>query len=175
MSPDLTWTAEMTIAQKMVRYKAWANGITLDHLATLPEEEARKPRDTYFGSILQTLQHNVVVDEIFKAHVDGTAHGHASRKPEMPNSVQDVRTATEAMDAAWIAMIDAMPAEQLHRPIAFTFINGSAGIMSPCEMVLHLVNHSTYHRGFVDEILGQMKAEAPASDFPIYMRDMART
>ncbi|WP_374758664.1 DinB family protein [Roseobacter sp. OBYS 0001] len=40
-------------------------------------------------------------------------------------------------------------------------------------MVVHVVNHTSYHRGVVDEILGQMGIDSPASDFPVYLRELS--
>ena len=36
---------------------------------------------------------------------------------------------------------------------SFTFVNGNKGTMKRGEMILHLVTHGSYHRGWVAESL----------------------
>jgi len=39
------------------------------------------------------------------------------------------------------------------------------------EILRHVVNHSTYHRGFVGDMLYQVPASSPANDLPVFLRD----
>jgi uncharacterized damage-inducible protein DinB len=161
----------MNLAAKLTRYKAWANKRTITYLLGLPEGEVERPRSTHFGSILHTLQHSYIVDDIFRAHLLAKPHGYSRRwrdtSPPLPDFWKDV----QAMDAWWVQTADQWDEETLNKPIAFKFLDGKDGRMSPIEMVMHVVNHTSYHRGFVDEILGQMGMDSPASDFPVFLRE----
>ena len=42
------------------------------------------------------------------------------------------------------------------------------------EIVLHLVNHSTYHRGYVGDMLKQVPYYRPANDLTMLVRDQWR-
>jgi uncharacterized damage-inducible protein DinB len=169
-----SYSDDMNPVQRLVRYKAWANERSYKFMLTLPEDEAAKPRETFFGSILLTLQHSYVVDDIFKAHLLGRAHGHTDRRggaapplPELWNKVRD-------MDLWWIEHFDRLGEKALQEEIAFEFIGGGMGRMTRAEIVMHVVNHTSYHRGFVDEMLGRIPASSPACDFPVYLQEMPR-
>jgi uncharacterized damage-inducible protein DinB len=68
-------------ATSLVRYKIWADRLTLAAVAALPPGEAGRERPTLFKSIIGTLNHSYVVDLIWQAHLEGrvrTASAHAT-------------------------------------------------------------------------------------------------
>jgi uncharacterized damage-inducible protein DinB len=44
--------------------------------------------------------------------------------------------------------------------------------MTRGEMLLHVVNHTTYHRGFVADLFFQIPARPPTTDLPVFLRDV---
>ena len=40
------------------------------------------------------------------------------------------------------------------------------------EMLLHVVNHKTYHRGYVAQMLYQASVRPPTMDLPVFLRDV---
>jgi len=169
---ELHWSSEMHLGQRLTRYKAWANERLLRHLATLPEAETTKPRQTYFGSILHTLQHNYIVDDIFRAHLEDREHGYTARRKEAVPVLDEFRNQVLLLDRWWIAQADKMGVAELHEDVSFEFIGGGPGRMAKLEIIIHLTNHTSYHRGFVDEILGQLGADGPPCDLSVYLREM---
>ena len=63
----------------LMRYNAWANARLFEAVAALPAGEASAPRKTIFGTMVQTLNHDYVVDQIWQAHLEGRAHGFSAR------------------------------------------------------------------------------------------------
>lgn len=74
----------------LTRYKAWANGITFAAVMALPEGEALRPRPTRFGNIVHTLNHVYVIEDIFRAHLEGRPHGYTSRNTEHTPDLPDL-------------------------------------------------------------------------------------
>jgi uncharacterized damage-inducible protein DinB len=70
-----------------MNYKIWADHITYDHVLKLPQSEVTKVRKTNFKTIAHTLNHIYVVEDIFKAHLNGEKHGYDTRntKETPPN------------------------------------------------------------------------------------------
>lgn len=157
----------------MTRYRAWADGMTFDALAKLPPEEVSKPRDTLFKSMIHTMNHNLVIDQIFKGHLTGTDHGHAKRNTPAPPPLADLTAAQAAMNDWFTAYADGLDERTAAERVRFDFVDGGEGEMSRGDMVLHVVNHATYHRGFVAEMMYQVPAVPPATDLPVYLRDAA--
>ena len=61
---------------------------------------------------------------------------------------------------------------ELAEEIAFEFVGGGAGRMTRADILFHIVNHATYHRGFVGDMLYQAGITPRATDLPVYIRDV---
>lgn len=164
--PSATRTVRM-----LVRYSAWANRRLFDALAALPEGAARAPRPTGFGTMVNTLNHAHVVDLIWKAHLEGKAHGFTRRITDTEPVLPVLREAQAEVDRWYVDHADALTAEQHDEVLHFRFVDGGAGAMSRGDMLLHVVNHKTYHRGYVADMLYQAGARPPVMDLPVFLRD----
>ena len=155
----------------LTKYKAWADDITFSAVSSLPKGEATKLRKTRFGNMVHTLNHVYVIDDIFKAHLLGEAHSYTARNTENTPSLADLWTLQKEMDKWYIDYADSISEEKLSEIVNFKFVGGGEGSMSRTDMVLHVVNHSTYHRGFVGDMIYQVPAISPANDLPVFLRD----
>ncbi len=159
----------------LVRYKAWANKITYATVAALPDGEALRSRPTRFGNIVHTLNHIFVVEDIFRAHLEGRQHGYTSRNTSQPPPLEVLREKVEAMDNWCIEYAKSLAQHDLNELVEFEFVGGGHGTMTRAEILAHLVNHATYHRGFVGDMLYQASVTPPATDLSVYLRDVVRT
>ncbi len=158
--------------QMLTRYKAWANRTLHEHVAELSVEELTQERPTTFKNILHTLNHIYVVEDIFRAHLEGRAHGYGARNTESPPPLETLWQAAKSMDQWYIDLADRLTDEELSEVIEFEFVGGGAGAMSRLEILHHIVNHATYHRGFVGDMLNQVPLPPPATDLPVFLRDV---
>jgi uncharacterized damage-inducible protein DinB len=157
-----------SVVVALVDYKRWADELTSEAVGKLPEGEARKERATLFGSIIGTLNHSYVVDLIWRAHLEGREHGFSSRRVIVHEDVGALRKAQAACNdwlKEWcLGQSDA----SLNEVVGFRFISGEIGRMSRGAIVMHIVNHATYHRGYVDDLFYQIPAEPPTTDLCVY-------
>lgn len=158
--------------QMLTRYKAWANTTTFETVSALPEEEITKKRQTHFNSIIHTLNHVYVVDDIFQAHLEGRKHGYSARNTESSPPINALWQATQDMDCWYIELADRLSDKELAETITFEFVGGGEGAMSRMDILLHVVNHGTYHRGVVTDLMYQVPARLPANDLPVFLRDV---
>ncbi|MBD8898206.1 DinB family protein [Rhodanobacter sp. DHG33] len=157
---------------KMLRYRAWADRLTYEAVAGLPEGAATVSRATIFGNMLRTLSHTWVVDDIFRAHLQGQPHGYTSRNTPEPLPFDELWRRQQAMNAWYTEYTHGLTPEQAAEAVTFEFVGGGAGRMSREEIVLHVVNHATYHRGFVADMFYQVPAKPPTTDLPVFLRDV---
>jgi uncharacterized damage-inducible protein DinB len=156
----------------LTRYNAWANKLLFEAVARLPDGEATKPRRTLFKNIVHTLNHNFVIDLIFQAHLEGREHGFTARNtPEHP-PLDELWRSQQALDTWYIAWSDRMTDSSLGQQVTFTFVGGGQGRMTRAEILLHVVNHTSYHRGFVADMFYQIPAHPPTMDLPVFLRDV---
>lgn len=158
-------------ARMLARYSAWANRLIFDAVAGLPAGEATKPRRSLFKNMVHMLNHNYVIDRIFQAHLEGREHGYTARNTPDHPPLEELRRAQQEIDAWYIGKYDAMRDAELNGVVRFTFVGGGEGAMTRGEMLLHVVNHTSYHRGFVAEMFYQVPARPPTTDLPVFLRD----
>jgi uncharacterized damage-inducible protein DinB len=159
-------------ARTLTRYNAWANKLIFDAVARLPEGEATKPRQTLFRNCVHTLNHNYVIDRIFQGHLEGREHGYSARNTSDHPPLDELWHAQKDVDDWYIAWSDRMTDARLDEQVQFTFIGGGNGVMTRSEILLHLVNHTTYHRGFVADLFYQVPARPPTTDLTVFLRDV---
>lgn len=162
-------TANQQLVRMMTHYMAWANSLMLESAARLPEAELIKPRQALFGNIAHTFNHILVIEKIFQAHLEGRSHPYTARNTEAAPPFAEVRRELESMDRYYVSLAATLSAEALSEDIEFTFVGG--GRMTRMEILLHMVNHATYHRGFVSDMMYQIPHQAGANDLPVFLRD----
>jgi uncharacterized damage-inducible protein DinB len=155
----------------LARYNAWANRVMFDAVAALPEGEATKSRTSLFRNMVHTLNHNYVIGLIWQAHLQQREHGFTARNTPDHPPLDELRRSQELLDAWYISQSDTLTEAALAERLSFTLIGGSKGEMSRAEMLLHIVTHCSYHRGFVADLFFQVPARPPTMDLPVYLRE----
>jgi uncharacterized damage-inducible protein DinB len=159
-------------ARMLARYNQWANRLIFDAVAALPAGEAEKPRSTLFRNMVHTLNHNYVIDRIFQAHLEGRSHGYTARNtPEHP-PLGELWRSQQDVDAWYVKWADEIAEPALDETVRFEFVGGGNGAMTRGQMLLHVVNHTSYHRGFVADLFYQVPARPPVTDLTVYLRDV---
>ena len=157
-------------ARMLARYNAWANKLTFDAVAALPQGEAAKERKSLFKNMVHTLNHNYVIDRIWQAHLEGREHGYGARNTPDHPPLDELWRAQQEIDAWYVAWTDAQTDASLAERLTVTLIGGNRTAMTRGEMLLHVVNHTSYHRGFVGDLFYQVPARPPTTDLPVYLK-----
>ncbi len=156
----------------MSRYTAWANARLYAHLAALPADEVSTPRTHAQHSLVGILAHAWVVDRIWQAHLQGRAHGHRTRRLEVDPPLDQLRADQAELDGWYTRYADGLDPALQGEVVNFVFVDGGAGAMTRGDMLLHVINHKTYHRGYVAEMLYQGGGRPPVMDLPVFLRDV---
>ncbi|HKR44197.1 MAG TPA: DinB family protein [Paraburkholderia sp.] len=145
--------------QHLFRYKAWANDELLTALARLGAWR----RLTLTRLAIKALSHSYVVDRIFAAHLQRQAHPYTSANlselPTLDDLAADIRTS----DQEYIKYVCGLDRDALAERLDFVFTDGAPGRMSREEMLIHVINHGTGHRGQVSALM-LLNAVSPAKD-----------
>jgi uncharacterized damage-inducible protein DinB len=161
-------------AGMLARYNAWANRVMFDALAALPPGEAEKPRTTLFKNMVHSMNHNYVIDRIFQAHLEGRPHEYSTRNTQEHPPLAELRRAQEAVDAWYVQWAGKIAEPKLDEVVQFEFVGGGEGAMTRGQVLLHVVNHTSYHRGFVADLFFQVPARPPTTDLTVYLRDVEK-
>jgi uncharacterized damage-inducible protein DinB len=161
----------MVTTRTLVRYNAWANALMFKAVAGLPPGEATKERPSLFKNMIHTLNHNYIVATIWRAHLEGRPHGLTARNTPDHPPLDELWRIQQAMDAWYIDFGASVSEVALRQPINFTLIGGAQGVMTADEILLHVVNHTTYHHGYVADMFYQVPACPPTTDLPVFLRE----
>jgi uncharacterized damage-inducible protein DinB len=155
---------------ELLRYKAWANDLTFAALAKLPEVELAAPRPIVFGSILRTLNHIHAMDQVWQANLEARPHGFTTRNPATSPPFAELREAQKRIDAWYVAYAGSLPEADEEQLVHFTFIGGGPASLTRRGILMHVVNHGTYHRGNVAAMMYQAGVPPPTTDLPVFLR-----
>ena len=159
----------------LARYNAWASNMIFAAAARLPEGEVTRPRQSVFKSIAHMLNHIFVIGRVFQAHLEGRPHGYSARNTAGHPPLGELHRAQAELDAWYVALSDAFTPATAGEKIRFDYIGGGEGAMTRAEILLHIVNHGTYHRGFVADFFYQVPARPPTTDLTVFLRDVWRS
>ncbi|MDE2167360.1 MAG: DinB family protein [Alphaproteobacteria bacterium] len=162
---------DVATAALFARYRAWADKLTYDSVTSLPPGEAEKPRQTLFKTIVGTLNHNLLIDRVWQAHIEGRDHGFKARNIVLFPNLVALWQAQQAMNQWWIGWCATQTDNSLEEAVPFRFIDGGDSVMTRGAILLHVVNHGSYHRGWIAEMFYEMPRKPPATDLPVFLRE----
>ncbi|WP_299831019.1 DinB family protein [uncultured Roseobacter sp.] len=162
----------LSLTHRMTTYMAWADDVMLKNAEQLPESDLSAPRDTLFKSITGTFDHTLVVAEMFQAHLEGRTHPHIARHRSEALAFPEVARRLREMNEYYVSLAQTWTEKELAETIKFEFVGGGRGAMTREDILLHLVNHATYHRGFVSTLLFPFRIKFAANDLTVFLRDV---
>lgn len=158
-------------ARMLTRYNAWADKVMYDAVAALPAGEAVKERKSLFKNIVHTLNHIYVIDKIWQAHLEGRDHGYTARNTPGHPLLDELWRLQQEIDDWYVKWSDQLTEAALEEKVRFTLIGGNEGEMTRGEILMHVVTHSSYHRGYAGDLMFQVPVRAPTMDLPVFLRE----
>jgi uncharacterized damage-inducible protein DinB len=154
--------------RQLARYNAWANGRLYDACAQLSDSERKQPRSCFFGSIHRTLNHILAGDRIWLARITGSEHGIARLDQELYEDFGELSAARGAEDERLQAVVAGYDDARLATTLSYRNMAGEA-VKAPMVQILgHIFNHQTHHRGQVHALLSGTHVAPPPLDL-IYL------
>jgi uncharacterized damage-inducible protein DinB len=144
----------------MLDYHYWARDRVLAAVEALTPEQFTRDLGSSFRSVRDTLAHLYSAEWAWYQRWHGTSPTAMLPADQFPDvaSLRAAWTAHEAQMRRYFATLDEAAA---HRVMQYKTLGGQPGASSLAEMLQHVVNHASYHRGQVTTMLRQLGA-APA-------------
>ena len=157
----------------LARFNAWANKAIYKAAEDLGETKRRAPQPAaYFGSILGTLNHQLIVDYMWFPRLEGVSRTDLKLNQTLHENFDELRAAREAEDARIIKQVDAIDEAKLATDCTFKDSKGNPWTMATWQILSTVFNHQTHHRGQVHALIKASGAEPPALDIPVYLRSL---
>ncbi len=156
----------------MARYNAWANARLYRAAAALPGEDYHRDAGAYFGSLHGTLNHLLVADRIWLYRLTGSGELPTALGATLYESLPALHAARLAEDGRLAAFVESRSEAQLEGPLEYRTLAGVPQRGRIREVLAHLFNHQTHHRGQAHAILTRLGiAEPPPLDLLIMQRE----
>jgi uncharacterized damage-inducible protein DinB len=158
---------------RFARYNAWANVRLYDACAALPEADYHAVRaSAFFGSLHGTLNHILVGDRAWMRRMTGEGDAPDRLDAELYRTLAELRTARAAEDDRIRSFVEGLDESGLARTVSYHSMTGGADARPLAELLSHLFNHHTHHRGQAHALLKETGAEPPPLDMIYYLREV---
>ncbi|MCM2290924.1 DinB family protein [Allorhizobium sp. BGMRC 0089] len=152
------------VFRKLARNNAAANHRLLEACAQLQPGAFEAPRTGFFPSLRATLNHILIVDWFYVDALEGGTLGFKAFEHEEPcDSITALQHAQSAVDRRLIAFCDGLTMERLAQTT--TIHRGEhLQIERTDDLLSHLFQHQTHHRGQVHAMLAGTSIKPPQID-----------
>ena len=148
--------------QTLIDYHYWARDRLLEALEPLTPEQLTRDLGSSFTSIHDTMAHLYAAEIAWYARWEGQSPSVLVTGAAFPD-LAAIRTAWIAQEAKMRAFVDALGEAGVSRVFDFTLFTGQTTSSPFGQMLQHIVNHASYHRGQVTTMLRQLGAQPAKS------------
>ncbi len=154
----------------LLDYNAWANGAYFRQIDELPMEEVSKQRPSLMNSILISVNHLLVIDTVWMAHMQGKSHPFTSLQTILHENLGDLWSAKTDMNREIRDYVSSLSGDELEEVVAYELIGGNQGSLPRYMIITHLAMHGAFHRGFIGDMFGQIPLMPAGQDIPVWER-----
>lgn len=158
------------ILNQLAAYQVWANATLLKLIETLPEEELLAQRSASFPSLYKTSLHLLDAESIWWQRLK------LQERIERPSEAfsgnfAELSAALQKQDKQWQNWVQAASEAMLQHEFIYRNLKKQRFKQPVYQMLLHLFNHGTYHRGQLVTMLREAGVQKiPQTDFMVWSR-----
>lgn len=158
--------------RELYEYNRWANQRVLDAVARLTPEQFNQDLRNSFPSIRDTVVHMMGADWIWLARWKGVSPTGQPGTWDL-SSFDTIRAQWQQTERQQTTFINALSDGALRSWLDYRTLKGEPFSNPLWQLLRHLVNHSTYHRGQIITMLRQLGAAAVSTDLIVFYREKA--
>ncbi|HXG89222.1 MAG TPA: DinB family protein [Vicinamibacterales bacterium] len=157
----------------LLDYHYWARDRALDAVDRLTADDFIAARGNSFSSIRDTLAHTYFAEWAWYSRWQGHSPT-AFPDPAQFATASELREAWRALEREIRAYLEPMADQHVQQVISYRLLTGAEASTPLWQMVQHVVNHASYHRGQITTMLRQAGKEAGKSmDLIAFYRERA--
>ena len=156
--------------RRLFAYNRWATRRLLDAASPLTMEDLRRDLKSSFPSLLDTFTHMLGAEWVWLERWNGRA---PTAFLDM-SALDSVRALRARWDLLWRdqqGFVDGIEEGDQSRDVAYKTFKGEPDVRPLAELMRHVINHATYHRGQVVTMLRQLGVTPPPTDYVRWLRE----
>ena len=160
----------------MADYNQWINQKTYEAISAMTPESLHEDKGAFFGSIFASLNHICVGDTLWLKRFSAVLQAHKAYEPisALPtpesldaflfNNFNDLKDRRVLLDEALLELASLLTDEELLQPITYQNSKGITANKTLFNLLMHLFNHQTHHRGQITTLLSQSGIDIGITD-----------
>lgn len=158
------------LLKQYAAYNIWASQQILEVILTLREEKQKAELPSSFNSLYKTILHMWDAESIWWQRMK--LHERIIRpSQDFSGTMQDAATGLLNQSRKWEEWISNASELSIDHVFQYQTFSKEQFKQPTWQMLLHVFNHGTYHRGQLINMLRQLEVnKVPATDFVIWTR-----
>ena len=152
----------------LLAYSAWSSRRLVEAAAQLPPEQLTRDFGTADKSVLGTLVHVFAADRVWLARVFGIVP--ATFISDADYHLPVLQNEWPQVQEKWQGWAAGLTDETAAADLSYTDMRGNRWQQPVWQVVLHVVNHGTHHRGQAAGFLRSMGQAPPPVDMTVFYR-----
>jgi len=166
-------TLDTELIRKQFEYDRWANARMLGAVAGISPEAFVKDLGSSFGSIRNTAVHIISAEWAWLERWNGTSPKQMLDPAGFPD-VAALRARWAQVEQDQKAFLESLTQQRFESDLSYFNLQGEPVSLPLWQQMLHMVNHSSYHRGQVTAMLRQVGAKPVATDLIAFYREQGK-
>ena len=153
----------------LYRFNEWANSRVIDVVRTLSPDVLARDLGGSHHCIRDVLAHIISAEWIWLERWNGNS---PTVVPDWVDSgdVPALLERLSGVERGRGGFFENLPEEKLREALSFRLMSGEDRALPLIDLILHVVDHSTYHRGQLASMLRQCGVAPPSTAFIEYRR-----
>jgi uncharacterized damage-inducible protein DinB len=157
------------VCREHLEFMQWADNMMLSTLTHLPQSQLTHDHGNSFKSLFDTLNHIYLGELIWLRKVTADPNVMMDQLP-VPADLSALSTAWPDVHREWLEWAHPRSADDWTQPLAFKSRHFGEVSMPYWQIVHHVVNHGSYHRGQLATMLRQSAVTPPATDLLLFYK-----
>jgi len=153
--------------RELYGYNHWANEKTVEAVSRLDPEKFTRELGNSFSSVRDTLVHIVGAEWIWLERWNGRSPKRLPSASEL-GTLAEITTRWAEVNEVRSKFLQGLSALDLNASIAYVNQHGETWSYPLWQQMVHVANHSTYHRGQITTLLRQLGEQPIITDFLVY-------
>jgi len=151
------------------QYKKWADERTIQAIRQVDASSHSRA----LGFLTQQLNHMTIVEELFRARLLQVDEPHTATNTDVLPALTELENRNRASNGWYFDYLTKLSLSDLEMRVSFSFTAGNPGTMTRSEILLHVLNHGTYHRGAMSHALDLADVDHPVDGYAKYIQDQS--
>lgn len=155
---------------RMYAFHHWAGDRTFEAVSSLTAAQLDQPWGGSFGTGRALLRHVTGVERLWLERWQGNS---LKAVPDFPptHSGRDFQNEWQKVKADQQSYLAELTTDRVAGELTYVNMKGERWTYPFADLLTHVVNHGTYHRGQITHLLRDLGLAAPSTDYLLFVED----